>query len=283
MRYTKAVDSFFVWMDERGITMPNDPDSLDTLVSERIEDLWQEGDAKAQAGDVLSGLSHFVETVRGKLPGAWRLFTAWGKAELPSRAPPLSVDMVLGMMGYALNVGDVRFAAALALGFHCLLRSAELMGAMVGDLSLDVRRGTGVLNLGFTKGGKRRGVIEHVALNDPNIVKLLSLAVEGLDKGELICSRSPSDFHRVFRFYLQQLHFTNGGYKPYSLRRGGATYWFKKCGNMTGTCERGRWSSARTARIYINDGLLELLDIELSKAQRSRIDRGVALWKDFIL
>ena len=50
---------------------------------------------------------------------------------------------------------------------------------------------------------------------------------------------------------------------------------------MSSTCERGRWSSASTARIYINDGLLTLIDQELTTQQKVAVNAGLALWEDF--
>ena len=283
LRYERAVGAFYNYLDDIGRSLPDDAGELDDLACRRIEDLWQDGDARAYAGDLLSGLSHFIATVKGRLPSAWRLFSAWGRAELPCRAPPLSPDIVLAMCGFALADGHVQAAAAMALGFHALLRSTELTSMVKGDLHLDATRSTGVLNLGLTKGGQRRGVVEHVSLDDANVVRLLSLACEGLERGDTVCGRNGRDFYAKFQAYLARLKLGAEGYKPYSLRRGGATHWFRRSGSMAATCERGRWSNAKTARIYINDGLLVLLDIKLSKAQRELIREGNALWSSLVL
>ena len=281
-RYEKAVALFFKFIEERGEETPESSERMDELASARIEDLWQEGDQRTYAGDLLSGLSHFMESLRGKLPGSWRLFTAWGKAELPCRAPPLSVDICLALIGSALNDNDVALAAAFALAFHALLRTSELVGALAGDLSIDWVEGTGVLNLGLTKGGQRRGVVEHVTLSDSYCMRLLALATAQSDRGDQICKRNSRSLARQFTHYINRLGLGNVGYKVYSLRRGGATYWFKRSGSMESTCERGRWQSARSARIYVNDGLLELLELELSPRQRVLVDGGIAAWRRFL-
>ena len=44
-------------------------------------------------------------------------------------------------------------------------------------------------------------------------------------------------------------------YKPYSLRRGGATFLFQTRGDLLATIVRGRWANSPTARIYINEAL----------------------------
>ena len=71
------------------------------------------------------------------------------------------------------------------------------------------------------------------------------------------------------------------GFQPYSLRRGGATAYFRATRNMEATLDRGRWASARVARIYVNDGLARELELRFSPAVRHRLDVLVAafgLW-----
>ena len=47
-------------------------------------------------------------------------------------------------------------------------------------------------------------------------------------------------------------------FRPYSLRRGGATWWFPKHQNLDRILVQGRWSALKTARIYLNEGLAML-------------------------
>ena len=41
----------------------------------------------------------------------------------------------------------------------------------------------------------------------------------------------------------------------HSLRRGGATHFFRVTGNLSATFERGRWLSVSSGRMYITEGL----------------------------
>ena len=52
--------------------------------------------------------------------------------------------------------------------------------------------------------------------------------------------------------------FPKGKYKPYSMRRGGATLLFKLSQSYDHVTQRGRWAHARTACIYINEAQAEL-------------------------
>jgi hypothetical protein len=42
-------------------------------------------------------------------------------------------------------------------------------------------------------------------------------------------------------------------FKTHSLRRGGTTFEFKAHGSYDIICQRGRWTSSRTARLYITE------------------------------
>ena len=64
---------------------------------------------------------------------------------------------------------------------------------------------------------------------------------------------------------MEQLGLAAFGFRPYSLRRGGATAFYRATRNMAVTIERGRWSTISVARIYINDGLAKEVDINMSR------------------
>ena len=46
---------------------------------------------------------------------------------------------------------------------------------------------------------------------------------------------------------------------------GGATFWFGKHGSLDKILIQGRWAAARTARIYLNEGLCVLAQLTLPK------------------
>ena len=67
--------------------------------------------------------------------------------------------------------------------------------------------------------------------------------------------RSGSAFRDLFRRILEALDLQALNFRPYSLRRGGATYEMQSHGLMERTLIRGRWKNSNVARIYIADGL----------------------------
>ena len=67
----------------------------------------------------------------------------------------------------------------------------------------------------------------------------------------------------LFQEGCNRLGLAAEGFRPYSLRRGGATFDFRSHGQLSRTVVRGRWNSARTARIYINEGVGMLTQLRL--------------------
>ena len=82
---------------------------------------------------------------------------------------------------------------------------------------------------------------------------------------------SPSSFRSFWRKMLSLLEFSPDDYSPYGIRRGGATWFFLETGSMDATLARGRWTTAKTARQYIDDGTLALAKLVWTKVQRKAV------------
>ena len=115
-----------------------------------------------------------------------------------------------------------------------------------------------VVNLGSTKTGQRIGVSESITFEHTSLAKILGACFVNKAPGDLILPRGQADFRSVFAKLLDSLELGEFGFKPYSLRRGGATHMFRTLGTLSPVVVRGRWTNARTARIYINEGLATL-------------------------
>ena len=61
--------------------------------------------------------------------------------------------------------------------------------------------------------------------------------------------------------------------RPHSLRRGGATAYYRLTGGLSRTMKRGRWASASVARLCIQDGLATDMENYLSVQQRLRLQQ----------
>ena len=93
----------------------------------------------------------------------------------------------------------------------------------------------------------------------------------------------PHRCYQLFKEGLRWLGLEDVGFHPYSLRRGGATAYFRATRNMEATLDRGRWASARVARIYVNDGLAREVELRFDTRTQARLALMVSafrLWLD---
>ena len=127
------------------------------------------------------------------------------------------------------------------------------------DISYDISGTTGVVNLWHTKSGQRNAAYEALPINDPLVFRawrlLLQHSITGTSPDHLVYQQNAQRFRDRFNDALKLLGLNEHGFRPYSLRRGGATTHYRKSANLSATVERGRWGSAKVARIYICDGL----------------------------
>ena len=239
---------------------------LDDAISEWVQYEFEEGTPLHMVGDALSGLHHFEPYTRRRLPKSWRLYGIWRKFEVPCRAPPLTQDLTLALAGWCLLQDELTMAALLLLGFHCLLRTGELLAIRPCDFILDNDKG--LVTLPSSKSGVRQNTRESVALHDVSTVETVKAMVElrtSLGYNKLPCwDRSGTAFRNLFRQAVQALEIGHLGFRPYSLRRGGATFEMQAHGLMERTLIRGRWRNSNIARIYICDGLAMLPSLTMT-------------------
>ena len=269
-RYAKAIEAFGQWLTRNQVCLPGTLAGVDAVVSDFIETLWDEGDTRNLAADLLSGLQHSVPALRHHLPLGWRLLSAWRKLEVPARATQLALDQLLAMAAWCLAHHHTAMAVGLLLAYHCLLRTGELLDIIFTDFTFAADSSRAVLQLGYTKGGQRRGEKESIILDDGKLVKAIrNLSKAANHRGPLL-PMSSAAFRKLFSEALAAL-LLDASYKPYSLRRGGATHLFQLTFNYSQVAARGRWQAIRTARIYVDDAAAELAACRASAAQASKV------------
>ena len=123
-----------------------------------------------------------------------------------------------------------------------------------------------VVSLGLTKSGKRVGASESVTIQVVDVLRPLWQWKCQTKPNEFLVS-SPSQWRAMFSKCLTALSLDAFSFRPYSLRRGGSTFWFHKHSNFDKLLVMGRWQAVKTARIYLNDGLAMLAEMRLPSAQ----------------
>lgn len=252
---------------------------LDESISDWIQECWQEGEGLYIVSDALCGLHHYEPWTKRMIPLAWKLFSVWRKLEGPDRAPPLTKHIIYSWANYAISHLDISFGALICLGFFALLRTGELLQVRPCDILLGNK--SAIISLPNTKSGQRDNVAEMVAFEDPLTLEIARAVIEHSKAQDLyrvpIWNRSAQAFRNRFRFYCKRFDLQGHLFRPYSLRRGGATWTFQCSGSMEVALVKGRWSSSRVARIYISDALSYLPGLTFSEKAQSLLTQ----WSDF--
>lgn len=254
---------------------------LDDCIAAWIQSEFEDGTPLYLVGDALSGLHHLEPFTKRKLVRSWQLYSTWRKYEVPMRAPPLPQDLVLGMAGWCLCHGELAMGAMILLGFHALLRTGELLAVRPCDFLFS--ENSGLVSLPSSKSGLRNNAKESVSLHDPSTIATLQAMVEvksSLGLQNVPCwDRSGSAFRALFSRVLSSLGLEALHFRPYSLRRGGATYEMQTHGQMERTLLRGRWRNSNIARIYICDGLSMLPKMKMTWEAKKKVSQYSAIFE----
>ena len=269
--YQEAFRAMWRWVGRPAPKRIESTTAYDALLGEYICQAWEHGLTRGQAGNALSAsVAAYPELRgRGKLTESWYLLNCWSRLEVPCRAPPIPALVVVAMAQWMIEQGHADAAFLLGAGFDGFLRTRELLSLTWADVQLD-SSDKGVISLAHTKIGQRTASFEACVMNDPMVGKLFRLArsrrTPGTSEDFYIFAGSEARFYSLFQAAIEELDLSSFGFRPYSLRRGGATAYFRATGNMPATIERGRWATLRVARIYINDGLAKEVDLRFSEA-----------------
>ena len=261
-RYQEALDSLYGYLRKEGLTLPKLREGMDDMVSDYLEFMWSEGEGRAAASTFLAALQDAEPKLKGHLPGSWRLMKTWVANEVPSRAPPMSESVLRAMVGWAVLHEHEEFALSLLVAFYSFLRTGELLGLQAWQIHMQNSSTPAVLNLGLTKSGKRQGAAESVTLTEQSVLKLL-WSWKQTAHPHSFWTAKPHIWRDLFAQAVQSLKISQWEYRPYSLRRGGATHFFVKCGSLDKVLILGRWTALKTAKIYLNSGLAMLTDLQI--------------------
>ena len=262
-RYRASV-SFFLWWCWTVIGhLANTFDELDQHVCAFIKEAWQEGEPRSLVADTMSGLMDGLERKK-ILPVGWSWLTVWEKHEMPERSPPLSLEQILALSGLYLAHSQLEMSVMVLLGFHCMMRTAELLGVRAQYIS--VARGKAAITL-MGKTGTRMGAPETVTVDDDLLLALLARLVANKRGTDLLFAGTSSQFRKLWEWGIAQLLLDVTRFHPYSMRRGGATWDWMTYQDAGRLCMRGRWGSIKTAKIYAVEGQRLFDKANLTQAQ----------------
>eukprot|EP00435_Cladocopium_sp_Y103_P048183 s2515_g14.t1 len=196
---------------------------MDPLVCEFLEHLWATGEGRALASDTVAGLQDADIKLRGHLQGSWRLLKTWSINEVPNRAPPLPFHVLQAMVGWAFFRQHFTFGVSLLVGYFGMLRTGEILGIKACHVLFETQHPRAVISLDMTKGGKRQGAAESVVVGYDMVVTFLKHWKQ-LSIPSTPLAKNPGQWRKLFNEALTALHLQQFNFRPYSLRRGGATW-----------------------------------------------------------
>eukprot|EP00435_Cladocopium_sp_Y103_P054322 s280_g17.t1 len=244
----------FAWKQRQhpgGRKLPRSYARLDQLVADYINHLFQEQETLTKAGWLLSGLKRLYPRVRRELAISQQWYNNWCREHTPRRATPLTWQLLQAFVGVCIHLRWYRLATILLTSFVFFLRTSEGLHLRPGDFLCSPSDGSLVLRIAASKTSPTAQ--QSLAHFDPRLVSLLQTLLQGLNPEEPLWQFSFSHFRVCFTqlchfFELQSLELV-----PYSIRRGGATYFYTKTDSLDAVMIRGRWKDATTARIYLDD------------------------------
>ena len=186
----------------------------------------------------------------------------WTTHEVPHRAPPLPENVLKAMVGWSIFHEKFSFGISLLVGFYGLLRTGELLSLQSFQIHMISPSQPAVISLGLTKSGKRQGAAESVTITELPVLKLL-WAWKATARPHQFLTQKPHVWRSEFSNCLQAIGVERWDFRPYSLRRGGATFYFTKTGSLDRILLMGRWTAIKTAKIYLNSGLALLAELQI--------------------
>jgi len=267
-RYAHHFNQFIDYLQTTIGVLPASAPEYDLYLSEFLEVLWDSGEPKTNGTYTVAAVQYFLPQLRKQLPRSWRLKAVWDKLELPSQAVPLTIDSLWGIMGWFAYKSHWHIAFGCALAFNGLLRTGELLNLRVCDCTW-TDQGF-ILTLQNTKGAQRRLLQdESVLITDPLTMTLIVKLTKGRSPGDLLVPVSPQRFRTLWNKMRKDLGLQNDRFIPYSLRRGGATWYFNETGSFSRTMLRGRWQHLKTCKLYISQAQLALSHFSLPSRSQS--------------
>lgn len=185
---------------------------------------------------------------------------------------PASWELVEALTGVAFRNHEANFALLVAFGFNCLLRTSEMLA--ITHRHVVFHQGNAVLSLVLLGSKTSQGNPQVLLVTDPSWFVWLDV---------FFGQTNAHVFRRLFTSYMGELGFQPQDYAPYCLRRGGATWHFQTTLSYDSTIARGRWSSVRAARQYIDEGTMQLAHVAWNRSRRRSIRRWQTYCRDFRL
>eukprot|EP00438_Fugacium_kawagutii_P009611 Skav215637 [mRNA] locus=scaffold736:68674:73286:+ [translate_table: standard] len=269
--YQREVGYFFAYLRIHQVSLPGSFARLDSEVAEYVNHLYQEDEPLTKAGWLLSGLKRLYPRLKRELPISQQYYTNWSRSHTPRRAPPLTWAIVQSMVGLCIQQQWPRLGLLLLVGFLFFLRLGEILALEVTDFLVDLHESTVVIRIAASKTSPLAQ--QSLAHQDSTLCQFVQYFLHRLPPAGRVWPLSTSYFRTCFTSICNFFSIADIAFVPYSLRRGGATYFYLLYNSLDFVVVRGRWKDVATARIYLDDARASLITMRLSSHSQSLLLR----------
>ena len=275
--YKSALASFLAWLQEKGVRSIRDFGKLDNFLLQYFEHLADslEDGGRQRAVNTRAAVLMFLPNARWSLNYSLRGLKGWSRRTPPKQRPPIPCELVILLIDFFRSSRSRELEWITRACFEGYLRLSEALGAKAGDF--DVSNTDGVLALPKSKTGMNQSIVIHKG----DWLSLTKSLLRRKSKGVPLVSIRPEAFRKAFESALFDLGAASARFTPHSLRHGGATWDFLQGVPIGDIVVRGRWTQAKTASRYIQQGRAALVKLDLPhqlvKKMRSVRSRAASL------
>ena len=266
----RLLQCFSDWLRERGVLLqqllnlaPKEPEQLIHLLTRYGIDLYTSGRPYSHYAETINSIGAQQPGVRRLLSGAWDLAFSWLREEPYEHHVACPYQVMLAATTLAIVWGWPRVAGAILLSWGAICRIGEVVAAKRSDLVLPVDTGgalwTVMLRVGEPKTRFRAARHQLARLDWQDLVGVIVSIYEDLHPSARLWPWSPQALRTRFKQLLEALGLptVQGPLgRPLdlgSLRAGGATHLLMVTEDSELVRRRGRWISARTMEIYLQE------------------------------
>lgn len=228
-----------------------------------------------QFRNALFGIILLLPELKSGMGRSRKLEKGWDRSVPAHSPPPLSLTSVNALCAWLASQGKFRQSLAINLGFHAFLRANEICRLRCADICFP-----GDPRLSDFRSTRAGCIVRHAKTGKNQFVSILDIVLLRRLKrfvlshphrhGSLFCL-SYALLMAVFKTSLEHFHLHNTGYTLHSLRHGGATFDWLNGNRLEDVMLKGRWSSEKSCKHYLNAGKALLVRTSLPSRSALKI------------
>lgn len=240
--------------------------------------LFYSGEPKYVFAETINATVDRHAHLRGHLSSVWAVLSKWEEAEPVERAYIMPPSVFCAAVSLAVLWRWERFAAALLIGVHGLLRPAEILGLYRKHLILprDMMSSERICYIAILNPKTRRFLPrQHARISDELSVLFLDHVFGCTAQNQPLFACSGAVFKnrwdKVFKFLGIPTTEASKGITPKSLRGSGASWLYHRTEDIPRILWRGRWQSRKSLEHYLQDVMGQMLLADLIQEKQDLV------------